>query len=350
MTIVRCDGIHPNCTRCLSTGVLCAYPSSRRSRNTQPTNVDPFIDNISQLEARIRRIESDLESQRALVQSMYSTNNGSGNPSYQAVDLTSQMVKTEQEVQESRSILAQLRLRGEQRIARGKRSSAQKPNNKSAGAVLEKHTKLSKSHLARHKNEEPKSHRKTSGLPNISTAPLITTTGTPAAVAAVAAAASAAPMATTSSSSSSSSSSSFCFDPQTSSTFDPSYLLPYSPMLTPGRTSWPEMMTHHGGAATTTNGAVAVATNGHVGGPVHSSAGSFSGFSDWYLPHTPTPENMDLVFTTTGNPLDTSRLDTHQYGIAPPLLSAESFMHIMQDPDVVTNCTIRDMSLADSHL
>ncbi|KAI9340381.1 hypothetical protein BD770DRAFT_422299 [Pilaira anomala] len=132
---VRCDGIHPNCTRCLSTGVLCAYPSSRRSRNTQPTNVDPFIDNLSQLEARIRRIETDLESQRVLVRTVCATDNSlrdtsaasansSGTRSNTNNTLTSRMLKTEKDLQESRSIVAQLRLRGEQRAARGRRAAA----------------------------------------------------------------------------------------------------------------------------------------------------------------------------------------------------------------------------------
>ncbi|KAI9024978.1 hypothetical protein CLU79DRAFT_834108 [Phycomyces nitens] len=143
---VRCDGAHPNCTRCLSTGVLCAYPNSRRSRNTQPTNVDPFINNLSHLEARIRRIETDLESQRAIMHSVFSPKNDnecsmgrrfketlsldstqmnlSQQHSLIAGELNAQMLKTEQEVQESRSILAQLRLRGEQKIARGKRAAA----------------------------------------------------------------------------------------------------------------------------------------------------------------------------------------------------------------------------------
>ncbi|KAK4516841.1 Bifunctional purine biosynthesis protein PurH [Mucor velutinosus] len=114
---VRCDGAHPNCTRCLSTGVLCAYPSSRRSRTTQPTNVDPFIDNLSHLEARIRRIESDLANQRSIVYSIVSS------PMADNSELESKMIKTELEVQDSRSILAQLRLRGEQRISRSKRAA-----------------------------------------------------------------------------------------------------------------------------------------------------------------------------------------------------------------------------------
>ncbi|KAG2198657.1 hypothetical protein INT47_001796, partial [Mucor saturninus] len=119
---VRCDGAHPNCTRCLTTGVLCAYPSSRRSRTTQPTNVDPFIDNLSHLEARIRRIETDLENQRSMVHSIVSPSNFDDET---ANELNSKMIKTEIEVQDSRSILAQLRLRGEQRISRGKRAAAQ---------------------------------------------------------------------------------------------------------------------------------------------------------------------------------------------------------------------------------
>ncbi|KAG2229853.1 hypothetical protein INT48_002896, partial [Thamnidium elegans] len=120
---VRCDGAHPNCTRCLTTGVLCAYPSSRRSRTTQPTNVDPFIDNLSHLEARIRRIETDLENQRSMVHSIVSPSTSKLNDET-ANELSSKMLKTEIEVQDSRSILAQLRLRGEQRISRGKRAAA----------------------------------------------------------------------------------------------------------------------------------------------------------------------------------------------------------------------------------
>ncbi|KAI8641050.1 hypothetical protein BD408DRAFT_403667 [Parasitella parasitica] len=124
---VRCDGEHPNCTRCLSTGVLCAYPSSRRSRNTQPTNVDPFIDNLSQLEARIRRIETDLESQRTLVRTVCASDSSLVDAATQKNNnnaLTSRMLKTEKDLQESRSIVAQLRLRGEQRAARGRRAAA----------------------------------------------------------------------------------------------------------------------------------------------------------------------------------------------------------------------------------
>ncbi|KAI8338326.1 hypothetical protein EDC96DRAFT_339643 [Choanephora cucurbitarum] len=124
---VRCDGIHPNCTRCLSTGVLCAYPSSRRSRTTQPANVDPFIDNLSQLEARIRQIEADLESQQTMIESII---NSSSIPNNQESILSttseakSKLLKIGIEVQESRSILAQMRLKGEQRISKSRRDAA----------------------------------------------------------------------------------------------------------------------------------------------------------------------------------------------------------------------------------
>lgn len=106
---------------------MCAYPSSRRSRNTQPTNVDPFIDNLSQLEARIRRIETDLESQRALVRTVCANDplkGGDITAKNNNATLTSRMLKTEKDLQESRSIVAQLRLRGEQRAARGRRAAA----------------------------------------------------------------------------------------------------------------------------------------------------------------------------------------------------------------------------------
>ncbi|KAG1473821.1 hypothetical protein G6F56_000727 [Rhizopus delemar] len=119
---VRCDGVHPNCTRCLSTGVLCAYPSSRRSRNTQPTSVDPFINNLSQLESKIRKIETDLESQRSLVHTL--CGEGGEIDKTGANTLNSRIIKTEKDLQESRSIVAQLRLRGEQRAARGRRAAA----------------------------------------------------------------------------------------------------------------------------------------------------------------------------------------------------------------------------------
>lgn len=136
---MRCDGAHPNCTRCLSTGVLCAYPTSRRARNNHPPNVDPFIDNLSHLEARIRRIETDLESQRNMMQSICKRNSTATSKKSSAAtasDLASQMRKTEQEVLESRAILAQLRLRGEQRIARGKRA-ASAANNATATSTSE---------------------------------------------------------------------------------------------------------------------------------------------------------------------------------------------------------------------
>ncbi|KAI8336084.1 hypothetical protein BC941DRAFT_471380 [Chlamydoabsidia padenii] len=120
---VRCDGAHPFCTRCQSTGSSCSYPSSRRSRNTQPHHVDPYIDHLSQLEHQIQQIEVDMNNYRSM---LFSTNS-SGD---QEDILRSHLTKTEQEVQESRTILAQLRLRGEQRIARTKRNQTKEAKQK----------------------------------------------------------------------------------------------------------------------------------------------------------------------------------------------------------------------------
>ncbi|CAO3599288.1 unnamed protein product [Absidia cylindrospora] len=144
---VRCDGANPFCTRCQSTGSSCSYPSSRRSRNTQPHHVDPYIDHLSQLEHQIRQIEADMNEYRSMLLSSLMTTsmdptlgntttststaattttttapNGTGQHHPQEDMLRSHLSKTEQEVQESRTILAQLRLRGEQRIARTKRN------------------------------------------------------------------------------------------------------------------------------------------------------------------------------------------------------------------------------------
>lgn len=87
---------------------------------------------MSHLEARIRQIESDLASQRTMVHSILSSpgnmsdsmNVDNETIASTANELNSKMMKTEMEVQDSRSILAQLRLRGEQRILRGKRAAA----------------------------------------------------------------------------------------------------------------------------------------------------------------------------------------------------------------------------------
>jgi hypothetical protein len=64
-----------------------------------------------------------LETQRSIVHSIVVSPNTEGGE-VTANDLNSKMLKTELEVQDSRSILAQLRLRGEQRISRGKRAAA----------------------------------------------------------------------------------------------------------------------------------------------------------------------------------------------------------------------------------
>ncbi|KAI9300303.1 hypothetical protein BJ944DRAFT_244326 [Cunninghamella echinulata] len=130
---VRCDGGQPFCTRCQSTGSVCSYPSSRRSRNTQSNLVDPYIDHLSQLEHYIRQIEAEMNDYRTMLTMTLSKNESSTTTTTSSATdiqfsqsqqdyLKKQLYKTEQEVQESRTILAQLRLRGEQRIARMKRN------------------------------------------------------------------------------------------------------------------------------------------------------------------------------------------------------------------------------------
>jgi hypothetical protein len=86
----------------------------------------------------ITTIESNVNEQRTTV----------------AKDLNSKMIKTEMEVQDSRSILAQLRLRGEQRISRNKRAAASSTSQPSdlvpptsitktlSSSILAKHAKL----------------------------------------------------------------------------------------------------------------------------------------------------------------------------------------------------------------
>lgn len=132
---VRCDGAHPFCTRCQSTGSSCSYPSSRRSRNTQPHHVDPYIDHLSQLEHHIRQIESDMANYRSMLISTFASSDSGPNSESSTTHpqediLRSHLTKTEQEVQESRTILAQLRLRGEQRIARTKRNQTKEAKQK----------------------------------------------------------------------------------------------------------------------------------------------------------------------------------------------------------------------------
>jgi hypothetical protein len=169
---VRCDGGHPNCSRCLSTGVLCAFPSSRRSRNTQPANVDPFIDNLSQLEARIRQIETAMEAQRNIIQQIVSGNDMNEKKDGNLSKLVIQMRKTEDEVQDSRSILAQLRLRGEQRISKNKRSQSPTKvgiSSKGSGTEDNNEDNCSKSHAV----EEGGSG--TSEMPSMSSSPRAST-------------------------------------------------------------------------------------------------------------------------------------------------------------------------------
>jgi hypothetical protein len=134
--------------------------------------VDPFIDNLSQLEARIRRIETDLESQRALVRSVCAADGTADIKS--TSNLTSRMIKTEKDLQESRSIVAQLRLRGEQRAARGRRAAAaaaaasvasstpgpdknttgKHPNKQDAGQSTAKRANHAKSRITSNKKEK----------------------------------------------------------------------------------------------------------------------------------------------------------------------------------------------------
>ncbi|ORX47418.1 hypothetical protein DM01DRAFT_1396254, partial [Hesseltinella vesiculosa] len=130
---VRCDTGQPSCLRCQSTNAHCSYPSSRRSRNTQPHHVDPYIENLSVLEHQIRQIETDMNDYKSRLFSTLSTlpskpsreTNASDSPLQKEQDrLRSSLHQSEQDVQESRTILAQLRLRGEQQIARSKRNQA----------------------------------------------------------------------------------------------------------------------------------------------------------------------------------------------------------------------------------
>ncbi|CAO3630413.1 unnamed protein product [Cunninghamella blakesleeana] len=150
---VRCDGGHPFCTRCQNTGSVCSYPSSRRSRNTQSSLVDPYIDHLSQLEHYIRQIESEMNEYRNMLVMSISNNNNNENSnenektsSFPQQDyLKKQLQKTEQEVQESRAILAQLRLRGEQRIARLKRNQAKESKQqKESPSTTINNTKITK--------------------------------------------------------------------------------------------------------------------------------------------------------------------------------------------------------------
>lgn len=325
---VRCDGVHPNCTRCLSTGVLCAYPSSRRSRNTQPTNVDPFIDNLSQLETRIRRIETDLESQRALVRTVCNDttldNNRSTNTNNNTA-LTSRMLKTEKDLQESRSIVAQLRLRGEQRAARGRRAAAAaaaaSSSSGSAAAVsvpsstpgpdkntllsgkTNSHSKEAGSNTAHStRNKQQRTTKSRSKKESINTS-LNEFNGNGQSIA--------------------SPSPPFYFSQSdTSSPVDfmnasPSYYFPYSPHGY--NTEMPICNTSNASAVTSSS---------------TSSSGPFSMMvNDWPLlndlPHTSTANNGFV------DPMIIAAAEAHQHGIAPPLLSVSSYMTVDEDNSIM---------------
>ncbi|KAI9243504.1 hypothetical protein EDC94DRAFT_630795 [Helicostylum pulchrum] len=333
---VRCDGVHPNCTRCLSTGVLCAYPSSRRSRNSQPTNVDPFIDNLSQLEARIRRIETDLESQRALVRTVCARDTNSlqhavNNPpsaSASAVaagrsstnnSLTTRMLKTEKDLQESRSIVAQLRLRGEQRAARGKRAAAAAAASVSTCSPgPDKNTVLSGKSNSKEAGTQPDKKRiklrvdsttatTTTKKDNMTKSPYNNTTASVNDYGNNAAAAAASPPFYFTQSNSSS--------PADFINPTPSYYFPYSPnhQYTTGTDITPI-----------------------CGSSGPSSSAPFTMMvSDWPLlndlPHNTTVHNNGFV-----DPMIIAAAEAHQHGIAPPLLSVSSYMGVDEKNSIMT--------------
>ncbi|CAO3632348.1 unnamed protein product [Cunninghamella echinulata] len=156
---VRCDGGQPFCTRCQSTGSVCSYPSSRRSRNTQSNLVDPYIDHLSQLEHYIRQIEAEMNDYRTMLTMTLSKDESSNATTdtlfsqSQQDYLKKQLYKTEQEVQESRTILAQLRLRGEQRIARMKRNQVKESKQQKSSST----TNNNKTMKNKNKNEKTSS-------------------------------------------------------------------------------------------------------------------------------------------------------------------------------------------------
>ncbi|KAG2234930.1 hypothetical protein INT48_000357 [Thamnidium elegans] len=325
---VRCDGVHPNCTRCLSTGVLCAYPSSRRSRNTQPTNVDPFIDNLSQLEARIRRIETDLESQRALVRTVCATDNNNTLQNNASVNttvasrsttnnaLTTRILKTEKDLQESRSIVAQLRLRGEQRAARGRRAAAAaaasistsspgpdkntvlsgKPNSKEAGTHPDK--KRNKLRVNSNSNSAKKD--------NMTKSPYNNNTTTTSSMNDFGNAASP-PFYFTQSNSSS---------PADFINPTPSYYFPYSPNH---QYSTGTDMTPICGSSSSSSSSSA---------PFTIMVGDWPLLND--LPHNTTVHNNGFV-----DPMIIAAAEAHQHGIAPPLLSVSSYMGVDEENSIM---------------
>ncbi|GAN07084.1 hypothetical protein MAM1_0147d06574 [Mucor ambiguus] len=330
---VRCDGEHPNCTRCLTTGVLCAYPSSRRSRNTQPTNVDPFIDNLSQLEARIRRIETDLESQRALVRTVCSNDplmGGDITSKNNNATLTSRMLKTEKDLQESRSIVAQLRLRGEQRAARGRRAAAAAAaasvassttpgpdkNNGSSGKMQKSNNvavngtggKQRANHSSKLKSNTIKKEKPYTPTSAIHTSNAINTS------AATAAALNSMNYTTAMASPP------FYFD--STSTTSPTDFINPSPTY-----YFPSYTTDFTGSMCSNSNA----TNGSTH-PLHHQQQQQFNFQDWPLlndlPHTSAAHNTSSSTTVNDfvDPMIIAAAEAHQNGIAPPLLSVSSYM------------------------
>ncbi|KAI8075317.1 hypothetical protein BC940DRAFT_351869 [Gongronella butleri] len=137
-----------------------------RCHHKKPHHVDPYIESLSLLEHQIQQIESDMNDYRGrllttlasvsskstngLASSANSTSSSTsatvvgGSLSTTTKDASSALQKeedrlrshlqqTEQDVQESRTILAQLRLRGEQRIARSKRNQAKETKHQRGG-------------------------------------------------------------------------------------------------------------------------------------------------------------------------------------------------------------------------
>ncbi|KAI7854509.1 hypothetical protein BDC45DRAFT_605777 [Circinella umbellata] len=154
---VRCDGRRPNCDRCAVNDKMCAYPTRRRSRNTQPADVDPFIDDLSHLEQRIRGIESE---QEALWHILQQYQQQAGNDD---TELVSRLTTIDQHVQTSRASLARQRLLREQHIARNKQhrgsisplnGGTDKTNPKNRTTKTTKTTSSTKRNKRRHKQQK----------------------------------------------------------------------------------------------------------------------------------------------------------------------------------------------------
>lgn len=279
--------------------------------------MDPFIDNLSQLEARIRRIETDLESQRALVRTVCASDssslqhgtsvNSSAARSSTNNSLTTRMLKTEKDLQESRSIVAQLRLRGEQRAARGRRAAAAAAASVSTCSPgPDKNTALSGKGNPKEAGTQPDKKRNKLRVNNTAKKDTMTES----------------PYNTTASVNDFSNVSSppFYFTQSNSSSPadfinpTPSYYFPYSP-------------NHQ-------------YTTGADMTPICGSSGSSSSarfammVGDWPLlndlPHNTTVHNNGFV-----DPMIIAAAEAHQHGIAPPLLSVSSYMDVDEENSIM---------------